>query len=40
MDNAAWLDAGQAGIQALEFVAEFVVVDAQLVQQRGVHVVD
>ena len=37
MNNAAWFDSCQAGVQALEFVAEFIVVDSQLVEQDGVH---
>ena len=40
VNNSAWFDACQVGIQALEFVAEFVVVDSQLVKQRRVNVVD
>ena len=37
VDDATWLDSGQTRIQALEFVAEFVVVDTQLTKLRRVH---
>ena len=36
VDDATWLDSGQTRIQALEFVAEFVVVDSQLTKLRRI----
>lgn len=38
MDDACWLDAGQTGVEALEFCGESFVFDAHLVHERCVKV--